>query len=152
MIYDTLSSLGTYSCIPHVGELVEFLAGTDIAAREPGSYPVIGQDLVLKKIHYVPADSANDRFEVHHRYADLQMVLGGREIIRTVFPGDATRLTEYDGNDDAEFFSADKNCTEFILEEGRFLYLAPGEIHRPACPCGDYRGEVVKCVFKIKCP
>jgi biofilm protein TabA len=152
MIYDTLSRLGTYSSIPCVQEIEGLVAGNAFVIAEQGSTPLVGEDVILKKSSYIPADNPDNRFEAHRTYADLQIVLSGREILRTVFPSDASRISAYNANDDVEFFSADRNVTDFILQEGRFIYLAPGEIHQPGCPSGDYAGNVVKCVIKIRCP
>jgi biofilm protein TabA len=152
MIYDILSRLGSYSSIPFVHEIEGLVAGNALGIAEQGFTPLVGEDVILKKSSYIPADGADNRFEAHRTYADLQIVLSGREILRTVFPSDASQISAYNGNDDVEFFSADSNVTDFILQEDRFIYLAPGEIHQPGCPSGDYSGKVVKCVIKIRCP
>ena len=152
MIYDTLSHLGNYSCIPHVQEIVHFLAGPDISPPGQGTHLIRGKDVFLKKSRYCLNDSRNPPFEAHRRYADLQVVTEGREIIRTVFPPDATTISPYNEEEDIEFFSAEAKSVDFILQENRFLFLSPGEIHQPGCICGNYSGNVVKCVFKILYP
>jgi biofilm protein TabA len=152
MIFDTLDSLRTCSCIPCIRQVADFLEMHDPADFENGSHEIQGQVLILNKSEYVLRDIRNTRFESHRRYADLHLVISGREIVKTVFPPDAHNISPYDDMADAEFFSAGTDVTDFILRPDTFLFLAPGEIHLPACRCGDYDGNVVKCVVKILYP
>ena len=52
MIYDTLSNLGTYSCIPFVQEIAGLVAGNTLEIAKQGSTSLIGEDVVLKESVY----------------------------------------------------------------------------------------------------
>jgi YhcH/YjgK/YiaL family protein len=150
MIYDTLSNLGRYTCIPHAKEISDFFAANDIALLADGSHPINGDDVVFKKSRYCPKAITNTRFESHRHFADLHVVISGSEIIRTVFMADAGPAVPYAENDDVEFFTGDRNISGMVLAPGMFLWLFPGEPHRPGCVCEGYDGEVVKGVVKVR--
>jgi biofilm protein TabA len=152
MIYDTVSNLSRYTSIPHVTKICKFLADHDCAGLGNGEYPIYKKDLVFKVSRYLIDDTRNPRFEAHRQFADIHIAIAGKEIVRTVFPRYAQQTTSYNAKDDVEFFSAEHNVTDFILEDDMFLFLAPGEIHQPAGKCDGYGGEVVKGVFKIRYP
>ena len=150
MIYDTLTNLLNYDCIPHVDDIACFLDKAESSRLGDGPHPIRGDDLVLKVSRYSMSEPPNTRFESHRRFADIHFVFAGEEIVRTVFPRSAHIVVPYSKKDDVEFFSADAPVTEFVLRDDMFLYLAPGEIHQPCCKCGGYGGEVVKGVVKVK--
>ncbi|MHB8162903.1 MAG: YhcH/YjgK/YiaL family protein [Methanoregula sp.] len=152
MIYDTFSHLSKYISIPHVTEICKFLADHDCASLENGEYPIYKTELVFKLSRYSIDAIKNPRFEAHRQFADIHVVSAGKEMVRTVFPKDAQQSIPYNAKDDVEFFSAEHHVTDFVLEDDRFLFLAPGEIHQPAGKCDGYGGEVVKGVFKIRYP
>ena len=150
MIYDTLSNLGRYPCIPHAAEISKFFAAHDIGLLADGSHPITGDDVVFKKSRYFPKEIANTRYESHREFADLHVVISGCEVIKTVFLPDALPAIPYAEKDDVEFFTADSNISDIALAPGRFLFLSPGEPHRPGCVCGGYDGEVVKGMVKVR--
>ena len=47
---------------------------------------------------------AENRFEIHRIYADVQYVVSGTEIMQTARMKDLTPLTEYDPKGDYHFF------------------------------------------------
>ncbi len=150
MIYDTLSNLGRYPCIPHAAEISKFFAAHDIARLADGSLPITGDDVVFKKSRYCPKEISNTRYESHREFADLHVVISGSEVIKTVFMADALPAVPYAEKDDVEFFTAVSNITDIFLAPGMFLWLSPFEPHRPGCVCGGYDGEVVKGVVKVR--
>lgn len=152
MIHDTLSNLGRYPGIPHLREICEYFKHHDISRLGEGSHTIRNHELVLKKNRYVLSEISNERFEAHKTFADLQIVLSGREVISTVFSGSARGITPYSEAEDIGFFLAERDISNILLTPDTFLYLAPGELHRPQCRTPDYEGAVEKCVIKIRWP
>lgn len=150
MIYDTLNNLARYDCIPHARKITAFLSDNDLSRLADGSHPIRGDEVVFKKNHYCLRDIKNTRYESHRQFADLHVVISGSEIIKTVFMPDAMPAVPYVEKDDVEFFTARENTSDIVLAPGMFLFLFPGEPHRPGCVCGGYDGDVVKGVVKVR--
>ena len=78
MIVDKLCNLELYSSVvPEFTAVADFLRNNDIASFEEGSYEIV-PGVKLNISEYEPY-AIGDKWEVHRRYADLQMVLCGDE-------------------------------------------------------------------------
>ncbi|MBN2733487.1 MAG: YhcH/YjgK/YiaL family protein [Methanomicrobiaceae archaeon] len=152
MIHDNFRNIMKYSNIPYVQEIKDFLLSCDINKLANGSYEIYKKELILNKSEYMLKDITNLKFESHIKYADLHFVLFGKEAIMTVFPESAKTIAAYNTDNDTEFFSAEQNVSTSYLIPGTFLFLAPGEIHKPAGQCPDYSDKIIKCVIKIHYP
>lgn len=110
---------------------------------EDGAYAVVSE--------YVTKPVAEAKFEAHRKYADVQLILSGEEIIG-VMPTERMRLgsciAEYNPEKDVELY---RDCGEYeakLLRAGDFLILAPEDGHMPGVhadgPC-----EMKKIVLKL---
>lgn len=82
--------------------------------------------------------------ENHQRFADIQMVLSGKEKIGYSPLELACNTTEYDESKDIAFWQADWEWN--TLGEGDFGIYFPQDVHAP----GVGSGKIKKAVFKIK--
>ena len=79
MILDTLDAIGKYAGIsPNFETAVRWLQETDPEALEPGRTDIDGEKVyaVVSENRLEPKEPV---FEVHRRYADIQIILQGRE-------------------------------------------------------------------------
>ena len=72
-------------------------------------------------------------YETHHLYADIQLILRGRERFLLGWSG---REGEPAPGTDFYPFEADQALT-FVLEEEQFVIFLPGEAHAPCNPVGE---------------
>ncbi len=100
--------------------------------------------------HYRTRDFLPDKLEVHRKYADIQVLLAGREKIFTACPVEPAD-SPYDEQKDIAFYRTGiTECTMFSLCPGLFIFLAPGDGHMPGVSFRELPGEVIKAVFKIR--
>ena len=127
MILDTLDAIGKYAGIsPNFETAVRWLQETDPEALEPGRTDIDGERVyaVMSENRLEPKEPV---FEVHRRYADIQIILRGREGFRYGRKG-----KELSGKpeNDVWFCEADRQVP-FELEEGGVTVFLPGEAHAP---------------------
>lgn len=76
--------------------------------------------------------------EAHHDYIDIQISLGGGEIIYIPDSAKTKLCEEFDPSRDVEFYApvpAD-SCHRVMLDEGTFAIFSPGSCTRRAIPWG----------------
>ena len=127
MILDTLDCIVKYAGISTNFETaVRWLQETDPEALEPGRTDIDGERVyaVMSENRLEPKEPV---FEIHRRYADIQIILRGREGFRYGRKG-----KELSGKpeNDVWFCEADQQVP-FELEEGGFTVFLPGEAHAP---------------------
>ena len=127
MILDTLDAIGKYAGIsPNFETAVRWLQETDPETLEPGRTDIDGEKVyaVVSENRLEPKEPV---FEVHRRYADIQIILRGREGFRYGRKG-----KELSGKpeNDVWFCEADRQVP-FELEEGGVTVFLPGEAHAP---------------------
>ena len=127
MILDTLDCIVKYAGIsPNFETAVRWLQETDPEALEPGRTDIDGEKVyaVVSENRLEPKEPV---FEVHRRYADIQIILRGREGFRYGRKG-----KELSGKpeNDVWFCEADRQVP-FELEEGGVTVFLPGEAHAP---------------------
>jgi YhcH/YjgK/YiaL family protein len=152
MIFDQLSNLEKYSCIPNHALILDFFKNNDPLELNPGEIELQGKELFVKVLHYMPQAAEKNKFETHQMYADVQVILRGCETMQIVSPQQLTPLTEYDPKTDFQFFSAGKDITPILVQENEFVYFPPGQPHKPGCFYRSLKEPIVKLVFKTRDP
>ena len=147
MIYDKISNLAFY--LPFDSRfqtVIDYLAKTDVDAIETGSYP-IGDGILANVSEYAPLKE-EFAFEAHRKYADLQYLHRGDEIIEWMPLDEIKDASEY--SEEYDYLgttTVGKTKVALTVDEGSFAYFAPCDVHRP----GMFRNaeKVKKIVFKI---
>lgn len=150
MIYDTLDRLGRYDCIPRLADIQRFLTRTDIASLPPGDIPIDGDELYVKVLSYEPKPAAENFFETHRRYMDVQLVLRGREVMELSPTAALSEHNAYDDDGDYQFFNASDGISRVTVGAKEFTVFFPGEAHKPGCRADEPKGAVYKLVFKVR--
>lgn len=147
MIFDKINNLDYY--IPfdeRFALIVEYLKKTDVDALPAGSYE-IGRGILANVSEYEPMKE-NNCWEIHKKYADLQYLHSGDEIIEWAPLDEVIEPSEY--NDEYDYYGSTKTGVTKLtmtVNAGSFAYFAPCDMHRP----GIFRNaqKVKKIVFKI---
>lgn len=150
MIYDTLSNLKTYTTIPYLDTILDWMQKNDMRTFHLGDTEIRGREVYVRVFEYVPEDPTVRKFETHNMYADIHIILRGIETIPTAPLPALTPLGDHDNKRDIRFYAATEHVTDMVLCENQFLFVAPGESHKPQCWYKDHREPVRKIVFKIK--
>lgn len=131
-----------------------YLAGLDQSAPAPapgsGSVRVEidGDEIFALHQSYFTKPAAEGRFEAHGKYADIQYIVSGSEIIRTAKREGRVEAVPYDGAADIAFFELGEG-EDHRLAAGMAAIIPPGELHAP-CLCDGEPALVVKVVVKVR--
>lgn len=145
MILDTLDRAAALAGLSSAfADAAAFLAGGGLADLEPGRFDV-GTRGVSVIVACGGARRADEgRLEAHRRFADIQLLLAGRESIGWRPLADC-RCPDaaYDPATDLQCF-ADPPQAWLPLEPGQFAVFWPSDAHLPQVGEGDMRKLVVK--------
>lgn len=150
MITDNINHLKRYA-VPKTEEILKFIAEHDCANLTDQEIAIEGRQLFVRIMAYQPKRALENRFEIHHIYADVQYVVSGTEIMQTARMEDLVALTDYEPQGDCRFFKISGGAkTDLIVRANEFAVFYPKEAHRPSCLYKGHAGLVKKLVFKIK--
>jgi YhcH/YjgK/YiaL family protein len=148
MIYDTLAHASSYhSLSPRFQAALEYLRTFDPSTPD-GKVPVQGDDVYAVVQSYIPTPASERPFEAHRKYADIQYVVSGEELIQYC---PLAALAETKAYVDANDFALYKGPDDFplFMTAGTFAILLPQDGHKPGCLWRD-AGKVKKVVMKVR--
>jgi YhcH/YjgK/YiaL family protein len=143
MIADRLEQAGRYRGM-HPGldrglEALRRLAGDP---PPDGRHELEGRDLYAILSTYEPGDPADKRFEAHRRYADIQVVLRGGEVLYWAPLEGLAEQRAYAPEEDIAFYEDPPGGGVGLpLEPGAFAVLFPEDAHKPGCRVTPGRGS-----------
>lgn len=147
MIIDSLDKLSLYKSVnPLFADVVEFIASHDLAAMEPGKYPIKGTDLFVNIAVSKGKTPTEAVIENHKRMIDIQIPLSADE---TYGYTPLERLPEATYNEEKDItkipdIAADSYVT---CQPGMFAIFFPQDGH---APCITGAAEIKKAIFKVK--
>ena len=151
MIADHLSNWRRYEALAPLRPAFEFLEGQTEVCLGSGRIEIDGDRLFALVQAYAPGPVADGRFESHRRYADIQFVAKGREMIGSA-PADQLQVdAPYDSEKDVEFYALPKAFSQLALSDGCFAVLYPEDAHMPGRRL-DSDDQVCKIVVKVLLP
>ncbi|MGJ4850046.1 YhcH/YjgK/YiaL family protein [Bacillota bacterium Meth-B3] len=89
-------------------------------------------------------------FEAHRRYADVQLLLEGDEVLRWAPLASLAITVPYDEHNDA--LIAEGEGVDIPIRPGTFYALFPGDAHAPLCAPADPGVALKKAVVKLLLP
>lgn len=149
MILDTLDNSARYESMgEHFAQAFALLRTGNLAAKEAGTYEVDGKRLYYMVQQYNTKPSDERRFESHKIYADVQVVMSGREVMGFTGETGLNVQAPYEDAKDIMFFRTPTDYTRLKMKAGDFVVLFPGEAHMPQCQW-DGPTQILKVVFKV---
>lgn len=151
MIADKLKNWRCYASLsPRFEKAFRYLAELDLMALAPGRYDIDGDQVYMLVQEMDLKPWVQGSWEAHRSYADIQLVVQGRELLG-VRSADGMPVTEeYDPAKDVMFFQPNAPGLPLPLADGEFAILFPQDAHRPcicreeSAPCMHSRRIVVK--------
>ena len=146
MILDsTINAARYYTLLPRLRRVLDDIATTDLAQLEVGRHDIDGDNLFVNvsELELRPLEAAH--LDVHYRYVDVQVVVGGEE---TFGWSERCNCHRAEGEFDAErdiLFYEDRPQTFYTLRAGQFTILFPEDAHAPMLGEGCVR----KLIFKV---
>lgn len=119
------------------------------AATLPSGRHELEDGVFVVAKEYEPGDAATKRFETHVKYADVQYVVSGGEVIFVAPLGDLAVVEDRLDTDDIRFHADPNNetVTACDVAAGDYLLLLPDDAHKPECSRGIPSCQ--KCIAKI---
>ncbi len=125
-----------------------FLAQENLKNLKTGRYELDSTNLFVNIEEYNPKKVEEAQYEAHRRYADIQYVVSGKELI-SVIPIDQTVITTaYEEEKDILFLAAAIENNRLATPEQFFIFF-PNDAHRPSVRTEDST-LVRKVVVKVK--
>ncbi|MBR6320641.1 MAG: YhcH/YjgK/YiaL family protein [Prevotella sp.] len=147
MIIDTLDNLAKYEAInPLFKDVVEFIRKNDLAAMEPGKYPIKDKDLFVNITTAKGKAPDEAVLETHINMIDIQIPLDAPETFGYT-PLCRLPETPYNAEKDITKYP-DLMAESFIdCQPGMFAIFFPQDGH---APCISMAPEIKKAIFKVK--
>lgn len=148
MVLDKIENKSLYASMhPLFKQAFNFLDEYLKNPKGPGKYEIAGDDL------FVTVSNSNTReeglYEVHDKYIDIQVMIGGQEKVYCHWRSDLEAETEFDNEKDVQFLKDGKDNIEFIFKKGEFMILYPWDVHKPSMTINSPEA-ITKMVFKVK--
>jgi len=126
-----------------------FLRDNDLTKLEVKRYDISGSEVYAPVSGYMTKNEEEARYESHLKYADIQYVISGRELIGIAPADDLKEVLEpYNETNDIKFMTVGKVHNR-IANPDKFFIFFPDDLHRPGLKDGE-KSTVRKIVVKVK--
>ncbi len=150
MILDQLKYWETYWFPPSCDPAFEFLSALTVESEEK-EYSVQGDEIWARVMSYQTLEPKKTVLEAHRNYVDVQMLLGGQELVEIFNPERLDVVEGYDEERDVEFYqSREAPISRLLLQPGFFAMFFPQDAHRPQLRVQEEAEWVKKVVVKIR--
>lgn len=129
-------------------EAFQFLSEQNFEKLEKGRYELKGTDLFVSVDEYVTQNEEDVLFEIHKKYADIQVLISGEEKIGVLPLGETTMAIPYDESKDVMFLNTEAENYR-IATPGKFFLFFPDDAHRPSVKLVE-NSLVKKIVVKVR--
>jgi len=148
MIVDELKNWRRYEALEELRPAFEFLEQHTGESLPDGRIEIDGARLFALPQSYTPRPVEGSRFEAHRRYADVQYIAAGAEMIGYA-PTETLEVQQaYDLDKDIAFYVQPLRYTPVALPAGSFAVFYPEDAHMPCCRL-DSDEPVRKIVVKV---
>jgi YhcH/YjgK/YiaL family protein len=149
MIVDSLSNLHLYQSVhPALAWISDYVRTHDLEKIPLGRH-VLTEGIALLREDYSTRDPQPGGYEFHKRFADLQIVVKGKEILAVAHEDHASFRETVPYNEGKDVAKGDATgATDVVLQDGMFCLVYPHETHQPKIRVAD-ACAVIKAVFKI---
>ncbi len=149
MIYDKIENLGLYFDGKEYFSRIEDVIKEFIKSPfDSGRIDIDGDNMWCNVAKYNVEAKDEIKYEAHRKYADVQVMIEGEEIIGYSNLSDCTITEDFNGDNDISFMTSDKGVM-MPLRKGFFMVLFPEDAHAP-CLKSDGAEFAHKLVFKVK--
>lgn len=152
MIVDHIKNLKLYQDFnENIKTVLKFIESQDLLKLPVGKTVIDGTNVYVIRESYIPRALDLCYFEGHLKYADIQLVLSGKEALGYRFKNNDRDILITDAyNDEKDVAKYQiKDFTKVVLDGGMFALVNPDDLHMPKLALED-SSYVEKIVFKIK--
>ena len=152
MIFGHISAKETETAyaIP-IREAIDWCRKTDVSQMGESRFLVKGEDMIALVCDRITGPASEKLPEVHRRYAELQYMAGGSELMG-FYPdkGDNQIFEDCLEEKDTIYYKENPHSEEkmLLMTPGTYAVFFPEDVHRPFCQT-DAPARVKKIVIKI---
>ncbi len=149
MIVDALTNADLYRSVhPRLAAAFDYLRAFDPAT--PDGRHAIDEDRVYAQVQtYATKPAAEKKWESHRRYADIQYIVAGREVITYAHVSQLDGGTPYnEAKDVVNYAGPTGGASTLRLEAGQWAIFFPDDGHQPGVAV-EGSEEVRKVVMKV---
>ena len=151
MIYDHIKNIGLYKGLsPALDTALDFIAGARLPLDNGSTLLPHGVKAIVSE--YETKERNPKGYEAHLKYADVQFLLAGSELLRCCPLEFLTPATDYDAAGDCRFYDEPSApgapSVALRLGSGYFAVVFPDDAHIPQLAVGEPEG-VKKVVVKV---
>jgi biofilm protein TabA len=126
-----------------------YLKDSDLVQLQSGRHDIDGDNLYASVTDYDTKAEDQVNWEAHRKYADIQYVAKGSEMIGVApYSSRDSIIQEYDPGKDIEFMTV-KDGRKYEATPGNFFVFFPGDAHKPGLKA-DSTITVRKIVVKVR--
>lgn len=135
---------------PVIQTAMGWLQSRDLKSLATGRHEIDGDKLYAMVNEYTTEPHEKRRAEAHHKYADVQCIVSGSEVIGYARLEEGYRVLEDKlAEKDVIFYADPLDETDVVLTAGMYGIFFPWDVHRPNCACGE-PAPVRKVILKVK--
>jgi biofilm protein TabA len=151
MIHAPLLHAARYAHLhPRFAAAFAWLAVPANLALPDGRYEIDGDRLYAMAQSGTTRDPGVARFESHHRYIDIQVVVAGGENMEwTAVEGLTEQVAYHEAKDIRFHHEPQRPVSRVTVRPGEFTVFFPEDAHKPCCHLAANPSEFRKIVVKI---
>lgn len=147
MIVDSIHNSDLYYGLNEKFEkALKFLKETDFSGMDEGRIDIEGEEIYALIVRYNTINPEDGKWEAHQNYIDIQYIVNGSEDFGFVNADYLEPTSDYDVENDIQWFEGDGDF--FQLHQEEFVILFPHDAHMPKLSIEESE-EVTKVVVKI---
>ncbi|MBU1100382.1 MAG: YhcH/YjgK/YiaL family protein [Bacteroidetes bacterium] len=147
MIIDSIENAALYYGINgKIEKALKFLKETDFSKITTDRVEIEGEEIFALISKYKTIKPEDGKWEAHRQYVDIQFIISGGEDFGYVNVEYLDPTTDYDPENDIQWFNGDGDF--FQLHEDEFVILFPQDAHMPKLAI-EGSEEVKKVVIKV---
>ncbi|MDR2621233.1 MAG: YhcH/YjgK/YiaL family protein [Dysgonamonadaceae bacterium] len=125
-----------------------FLASPGFPHLAAGKHVIDGENLFVNINEYITKNAEDALCEGHIKYADIQFMISGEELMGLTPLSDTQNPTPYSEEKDM-YFMQPNNMQYYLADTSRFFIFFPNDAHRPAVKVKD-NVPVKKAIVKVR--
>lgn len=154
MIVTTFEDCQRYAAIsPKLQRAFDWLTSHDLRSLPEGRTDIDGDDIYINRSSFTSKSREDARWEIHHQYLDIQMVVCGQEQMDVTPASLTTNVDEYNAATDYQQVQSREGepYQTIRMVPGQMTIVFPEDAHRPAIHRdGRTPAQIEKAVVKIR--
>lgn len=148
MIFDQLKNAHLYFSLGKNFETgFQYLMNNNFEGIEPGNYEIDGDNVYAIVQEYNSKPLTAGKWEAHKKYADIQMIIDGKE--KMGFSNSQKMIVTHEYNEEKDVMFLKGEGSFIQVEGGSFTLFFPTDIHMPGIAV-NLSTPVKKVVIKVK--